>query len=381
MLASEILFWAGAAALLGTYIVYPLSMPLLARLLGRDHRTDDIRPAATLIISAYNEAEVIRAKLDNALALDYPADRLQVMVISDASDDATDDIVREYADRGVTLKRLEPRGGKSRGLTRFVPEANGEILIFSDANSMYDPRALRRLARHFADPHIGYVVGHQRYVAEDSAVSESEGTYWNIEIALKRSEGRLGSVVGGDGAIYAIRAELFAPLADEDISDFVNPLQIVARGYRGVFEPGAFCYEKAATSFEGEFRRKVRIVNRALRGLARVPAVLNPLRTGWFAYQILLHKVLRWFTPYFLAGALAGNLGVLYFGGGGLYIGALWIQAAFYALAALRLVPRIGQVKLVYLPYFFCLSSVAALLGTLSVLAGRQFVTWRPERG
>ncbi len=381
MILAKLLFWLSASAILATYILYPFSMPILARLFGRSHVTGDAIPRVTLVIAAYNEASVIREKIENALALDYPRDQMEIFVISDASDDGTDEIVNEYADKGVILKRQEPRGGKSKGLTRFVPEASGEIIVFSDANSIYYAQAIRHLVRHFADPEVGYVVGHQRYFEDrESTAAESESTYWGFEIRLKTWEGNLSSVVGADGAIYAIRSELFFPLSDEDINDFVNPLQIVAKGYRGVFDGEAFCHEEAAPNFQGEFRRKVRIVNRALRGLGRVPEVLNPLQTGWFAYQLLLHKVLRWFTPFFLMGVFAGSLGIVLISGESLYQIALFAQLAFYTLAALHQVPVLAKLKPVYLAYFFCLSSVAALLGTVGVFKGKKLITWNPER-
>ena len=302
-------------------------------------------------------------------------------MISDASDDGTDEIVRSFVGQNVSIRRLEPRGGKSKGLTTFVPEVNGEIVVFSDANSMYDYQAIRNLVRNFADPDVGYVVGHQRYARDEkSAVAQSEGTYWSLEVKLKYWEGRLSSVVGGDGAIYAIRKELFTPLADEDISDFVNPLQIVVANYCGVFEPEAYCLEEAASSFEGEFRRKVRIVNRALRGLAKVRTVLNPFRVGWFAYQIILHKLLRWFTPFFLLLTLVGSTAAAILGAGPFYQAVVWLQCGCYGLAALKVVPGLRDTKPVYFAYYFVLSSVAAFLGTISILRGQRFQVWRPER-
>ena len=266
-------------------------------------------------------------------------------------------------------------------LTRFVPEAKGEIIVFSDANSMYDGQALKNLVRHFHDPTVGYVVGHQRYLSdEDSAVSVSERSYWDFEVSLKKWESAFGSVVGGDGAIYAIRAELFKPLAKDDISDFVNPLQIVAQGYRGVFDPEAFCLEAVPSSYQAEFRRKVRIVNRALRGLVRTRQVLNPFRVGAFAYQVFFHKALRWFVPYFMIGLMVCTLALVWQRAQPIHVLALWGQCAFYGLALLRFVPGAGTWKPVYLAYYFCMANLAALLGTLSYFRGHRFVTWRPER-
>lgn len=381
-LGLKLLVWASAAAVVSVYLLYPASLALLSRFRRRRPiPPEGPLPRVTLIVSAFNERGVIRQKLENALALSYPRERLEILVISDGSDDGTDDIVREFEARGVRLCRQEPRAGKTLGLTRFVPQARGEVLLFSDANSVYDALAVRKLVRHFADPGVGYVVGHQRYLdAAGSAVSRAEQLYWAYEVFLKKCESRLGSVVGGDGAIYAIRAELFSPLEADDINDFVNPLQIVARGYRGVFDEEAFCHEHTASSFQGEFRRKTRIVNRSLRGLLRVPAVLNPLRVGWFAYQITFHKLLRWFVPYFLISLFLGTAALAGRGEGSMYAALLGAQLVFYGAAAGRAWTPWGRSKVFYIPYYFCLVNLAAFRGTLSVLGGHRYVTWTPDR-
>jgi cellulose synthase/poly-beta-1,6-N-acetylglucosamine synthase-like glycosyltransferase len=376
-----ILFWLSATVLFAVYLGYPLSMPVLAKLFRKPHIQRDATPKVTQVISAYNEINVIQEKIENSLALDYPRAQLEILVISDACDDGTDEVVQQFNDSQVQLKRQDERGGKSRGLSRFVPQATGEIIVFSDANSMYDKSAIQKLVRHFADPTIGYVVGHQRYVDDrTSLVSESEQAYWDYEIRLKQYESDLSSVVGGDGAIYAIRAELFSELEDDDINDFVNPLQIVARGYRGIFDAEAFCYEESARSFDGEFRRKTRIVNRAFRGLRRVPAVLNPLKSGWFAYQILLHKLLRWFSPYFALGTFFGALGAIYTGGSEFYVIVLTLQLSIVGIGLLRFFPPLANVKIILLTYYVCMSNIAAIWGTLKAFNGEKFTIWKPER-
>ncbi len=381
MLALAIIFWVSLAAVAAVYFGYPASLLLLAKLAGRRPVLGNDCPPVTLVISAYNEARVIGAKLANALALDYPPELFDVLVVSDASDDGTDDLVRGCGDARVRLARQDQRCGKSLGLTRSIPLTRGEILVFSDANSMYDPQALRKLVRHFADPRVGYVVGLQGYVAEDgSTVTVSESLYWRYETAIKVWESRFRGVVGGDGAIYALRRELFQPLRYDDISDFVNPLQVVARGFRGVFDPQALCYEHAADTFQGEFRRKIRIVNRSVRGLLRVPATLAPWRVGWFAYQVWWHKLLRWCVPFFLLALLASNLGLVAMNGANVYRLALGAQGAFYLLAAAHAVPAWRRLKPVYIAYYFCLVNAAAGWGVVTYLMGRRFVTWTPVR-
>lgn len=378
LIAYEIIFWVSLAAVICVYFGYPIVLSLLSPL-GRENQIDQMHFSVSLIISAFNEETVIARKLENALALDYPAEDLEIMVISDGSTDETDAIVSQYSDRGVVLRRQEPQAGKSAGLTRFVPEAHGDVVVFSDANSMYEPDALRQLVQHFADPRVGYVVGHQRYTKDSTAVSISESAYWRYETWIKQQESRLSSVVGGDGAIYAIRSELFEPLLPDDISDFTLPLKIVANGFRGIFESKAICYEHTAANFGGEFRRKARIVNRSLRAVLRVPQVLNPFRVKLFALQLLLHKVLRWFVPFFLCGTLISNIYLAMYAEE-IYLWTLFMQLGFYSLALMRFVPFIGRQKPIFIAYYFCLVNLAAALGILQQLFGRSVAVWTPER-
>ncbi len=378
----DVLFWAGIALIVYVYAGYPLLLLLLNRVRGeRPVRRANIEPDVTLIISAYNEEDVIARKLDNSLNLDYPAKKLEIIVVSDASTDKTDDIVRQYADRGVRLLRMPERGGKTVGLNLAVPQARGEIIIFSDANALYDRQVVRNMVRNFADPEVGVVTGESRYLIEDGDTStESENLYWRYELMLKKLESALGSVVGGDGAIYAIRKSLYRPMQPSDLSDFVNPLQIVAQGYRNVYEPEAFSYEKGGESFEKEFRRKVRIVNRAWRGMVSMRRVLNPFRYGWFAVQTWSHKVLRWWIPAFMAMVLFANLMLL--SESPFYQASLLLQGLFYGLALIGSVRRSTRPmsRLVYIPYYFCLVNWASLRGIIENYFGRTYTTWETVR-
>lgn len=381
MYIAEIVFIGSLIAILAPYVLYPLGVVVLSRLRREHPEPAESTPTVSLVISAFNEARVIRRKIENSLAIDYPADRLEIVVISDSSDDGTDEIVSSFDDRRVRLCRQEPRGGKTRGITRFMPETRGEIVVFSDANSMYDSQALKYLTRQFTDPQVGYAVGYQRYIADAaSPVSVSEDTYWRYETVMKRAESRLSSVVGGDGAILAIRRELFTPLADDEINDFVTPLQIVTAGYRGVYEPRAVCDEHTAADFAGEFRRKVRIANRSFRAVLRVPQTINPFRTGWFAAQLFVHKVLRWFVPLFLMTFLLSSMYLAFKTRHPLFELAVAGQAAFYGIAMLHFVPWLSRLRLVYLVYYFCQANLAAALGVSGVFFGRKIVVWQPQR-
>lgn len=376
-----VLFWLLLALILYVYAGYPLLLALVRALGGgRPVAFGSLEPPVTLVVSAFNEAAVIGQKLDNCLALDYPRERLQIIVVSDASDDGTDDIVAGYGSRGVALLRMPERGGKTVGLNAAVARAHGDVIVFSDANAMYGRDVIRKLARNFADPSVGAAVGESTYVEPEVESERSEGLYWRYETAIKRLESAIGSVVGGDGAIYAVRKSLYRPMSADALSDFVNPLQIVEAGHRCVYEPEARSYERAADDFGKEFRRKVRIVNRAWRALFRMRALLDPFRHGFFALELVSHKLLRWLVPVFLAALLAVNTAVL--DEGPIYRVAMLGQTAFYLLAlagyAARRRPRMPAAMSI--PYYFCLVNLASALGIVDALRGKTYTTWATAR-
>lgn len=376
------MFWISLGLLAWVYAGYPALLWLLKALgIRRPLRADRIEPRVTLIVSAYNERQVIAAKLENCRRLDYPADRFEVIVVSDASDDGTDDIV-QAAGPPARLLRMETRGGKTVGLNAALRAARGDIVVFSDANAMYERDALRMLVRNFADPRVGAVTGESRYeIGADDASTESEGAYWSYEIWIKGLESSLGSVVGGDGAIYAIRRGLYRDLAPGDLSDFVNPLQIVAQGYRNVYEPAAVSWEGGAEGYGAEFRRKVRIVNRAWRATHKMRALLNPFRYGFFSLQYLSHKVLRWLVPWLMLVVFASNL--LLAGSSPLFALLMAGQFLFYGLALLGwlLAGRGGLVgRVTSIPYYFCLVNLASLVALVEVFGGKEYRTWSSSR-
>ncbi|QDV26827.1 Poly-beta-1,6-N-acetyl-D-glucosamine synthase [Aureliella helgolandensis] len=384
MLFLQVVFWLAAAAFATPFVLYPVALFLLSSM-ARRRQSGKYVASVSLVVSVFNEAEVIREKIENALALDYPPQLLEILVISDASDDATDEIVSQYQSPNVRLCRQEQRLGKSAGLSEFCPTAQGDILVFTDANSMFRPDALSKLVRHFDNPSIGYTVGKQLYSdANQGASADSENVYWNIELKIKEWESRLSSVVGADGAIYALRKELFQPLAPEDINDFVLPLKVITQGLRGIFDPEAVCFEEAAPSFQGEFRRKYRIVNRSLRAVTKVPQTLNPFRVGWFAFQLWGHKVLRWLGPVFMILMLVSAILLCWHERathqGMLYTILLGLQLAGYALAALYLLPFCRGMRLVYIAYYFLLVNVAAAVGIGLLLSGKTIGVWKPQR-
>jgi len=377
---AELFFWIFFGSLIYIFAGYPLLLALLARIRkNNEPQLNSSLPKICLIISAYNEEEVIAGKLQNSIDLDYPADLKEIWVISDESSDRTDEIVRSFSEQGIQLFRVEGRKGKTHGISLLVPRLTAGIIVFSDANAIYDRKALLEIVSGFSDPKIGYVVGHARYYT-DTIQANKEATYWNFEIGIKKLESRLDSVVGGDGAIYAIRRELFEPMADDDINDFVNPLQIRLKGYRGLFNEKAFCYEHSAENMLKEFKRKRRIVNRSWRGLFKNSGVLNPLRTGIFSWQIFSHKLLRWLAGFFLILLLVSNVLLT---GNPFYDFMLLLQIVFYLLAALGIQAEMaGRKSSVFfsIPAYFVLVNIASTLGIIDNQFGRKYTTWNTIR-
>ena len=379
----EALFWTNTALFLYGYLGYPFMLGFLARFAPRRASRSSFSdlPSVSLLISAYNEIAVIPEKLENALALDYPKNLLEIIVVSDCSDDGTDEAVARFAPSGVRLIRQNQRKGKTAGLNLAVPQAKGFILVFSDANAIYRPDAIKQLVQHFTDAHVGYVVGNARYLDKASATQadQAEGLYWRLETWLKKKESALYSVVGGDGALYAIRRELYSPLRPTDINDFLNPLQIIDHGYLGIFEPAAVCYEEAAGSFAKEFRRRVRIISRSLHAVWRARGVLNPLRHTRHWFLLVSHKLLRWLAPFFLLAMLFTNLFLL---GSPFFAVVFVLQIAFYALAAVGgiLQERHGSWRALSAPFYFCLVNVASFIAIFKCLTGDLSGTWAPPR-
>ena len=378
-------FWVSVLAVAYAYVGYPAVLWLLARFRrrawsGGAEKSADL-PSVTLIVSAFNEEQVIGQKIENALSLDYPRQRLEIVVVSDGSSDRTCEIVLGFADRGVVLRHYEGRIGKTACLNRALPMATGSIVVFSDANSTYEKGALGALRHPFEDPSVGFVTGWTRYGSgKDGSASGSLGIYSTLELVTKELESRLGSCVGADGAIFAIRKELYTPLRDYDINDLVIPLSINRQGYRGVLQPQAVCVEKDAGSAKGEFQRQVRITSRTLRAIASYRELLNPFRFGLLSFQLFSHKLCRFLVPLFLISALASNL--LLAGRGGFFLAALIAQGAFYAAAAAAtLLAKTGLVsQLAETARSFVIVNAAVALAWVKYFQGETFTTWSPTQ-
>ncbi len=376
-------FWASLGLLLYVYVGFALLLAAVGLVLNRRVKKHPLTPSVSVVIAAYNEEASITERLDNLLELDYPRDRLEVIVASDGSDDATERIVEGYAGLGVRLLSL-PRRGKIHALNDAVAVASGEILVFSDANSIYDRQALRTLVRNFADPEVGGVGGNTIYITEKNAdtCSKGENLYWNYDKWLKEMESRTGSIISAHGAIYAIRRELYQPLTDPAVTDdFAISTGVIEQGYRLVFEKEARAYEVAIPAANREFWRKVRMMTRGLRGVRLRRRLLNPFKYGFYAVILFTHKLLRRLVAAFLLTLFASSLALA--PQGGFYALFCQGQMVFYALALVGYLlkdQRLGRLRLLYVPFFYCLANSAALVALVNILRGHQIERWQPHR-
>lgn len=375
-------FWASAAVVGYTYVGFPLLLLARSRLRPAPYRSADITPTVSLLVAAHNEARSIGAKLENALALDYPADRLEIVVASDGSDDETEAIVAAFADRGIRLLGLQ-RVGKAGALDAAAGVATGEILVFSDANSAYAPDAIRRLVRPFADPSVGGVAGNQRYrrASASDAATAGEQVYWDFDRLLKEAESRAGSTISATGAIYAVRRSLFRGVPVGVTDDFAVSTSVIEQGQRLVFAADAVAWEPVASSGGAEWGRKVRIMTRGFRGVLERRALLDPRRYGFYSVQLASHKLLRRLMaiPLLALALVAPSL----WRQGRIYQLATVCQGAFYALGVTGLAlgrRGPGRHRLFAAPSFFILVNAAAMAALANVLRGRRIDRWDPAR-
>lgn len=367
------------ALLAYVYAGYPLLCALLALVRPRRVAAAPHTPRVSLLIAAHNEAACIGQTVRNKLALDYPPELLDITVVSDGSTDGTDEAVAAIAagEPRVRLLRQEPRAGKTSALNLAFAGVSGEIIVFSDANSLYAPDSLRRLMEPFADPAVGYATGRMLYRARDGSLTgEGCSAYMRYENVLRGLETAVGSVVGVDGGIDAVRADLYTVMRADQQPDFVLPLSVVARGRRVVYVPGARVYEASLSETKAEFRMRTRVALRAWHALRDMAGLLDPTRHGLFSWQLFSHKWLRYLAPVFQVIALLSNLALA--GRGDVWNVLLALQGAFYLLAALGFLGLRLPSPLSF-PYYLCLLNAAAGNALLRFLAGQRQVIWSPR--
>jgi poly-beta-1,6-N-acetyl-D-glucosamine synthase len=372
------LFWISAALVVYVYFGYPILLWLLRFLIRHPETKERVEPSITLLVAAHNESDVIAAKLQNALALDYPAEKLQIVVASDGSTDNTAEVVRSVAEREragrIHLMEFHENRGKVATLNDAVSKLTSDIVAFSDASSMLAPDSVRRLAEHFADPKVGAVSGVYRLLKQDQAkLGGQEDFYWKYETFLKVQEARLGAFTGAHGSLYAIRRELYSfPATDTINDDFIIPMRIRQRGYRVDYEPAAVAYEEAH-EMEG-FSRRVRITAGNIDQLREIKSMLWPPQ--WMSlFCLLSHKAGRLLVPLSMLLILVLNVRLWREWPYGWLLAG---QVLFYALAAIGAVVALRP-KVLRLPYYFCMINFAFFAWIYYALRMRQFVPSRIE--
>ena len=377
----EVIFWFAAVGIVYTYAGYPLLLILVSRFRSKPVMRGELTPAVTVIIAAYNEERDLVKKLQNTLALDYPKSKLEIIVTSDCSTDQTDEIARRFEPLGIKLHRQTERQGKTAAQNAAVEKATGEILLFSDATTQYRPDVLRAIVPSFADNSVGCVTGTVIYAhAADSSVSHGTRSYWNYEFLLKKHESAITSLIGVCGCMYAVRRSAYVALYNEACSDFVVATTMVRQGLRAVYEPEAVCVEEPNARGSNELAVRVRIVTQTLSDLWRNRDVLNPFRKGFYAVQLLSHKVMRYLVPLFLIALLVTS-GLLAFTNF-FYAAAFIAQVCFYlAAAAAALMVRLGiNSRWVALPQYFVITNVACLIALFKFVRGERYAKWEPVR-
>ena len=371
----ESLFFFFVFLTLYPYLFYPAAVFFLSKLLGGHWRTDEIWPEMTVVISAYNEEKVIKDKIQNTLALDYPSEKLGVLISSDGSSDRTDEIVTEIKDPRVTLL-AHPRIGKSECLNRSMASAGGEIILFTDANAMFPKDLLSKIVRNFSDPDIGLVTGGTLYKSSEGGPASTD-VYSKLEKWTKYGESLISSCVGADGAVFAIRRELYRPLKNDDINDFIIPLNVVRQGKRVVMDPDVFCLEDSTQKIRNAFRRQVRITTRTLWAIRRNVEFLNPLRYKSFSFFFFSHKIVRLSVPFFFTGALVSNLFLM--ARSFSYVVSMIGFGMLFTMGALNVTGRLRG-KIPSICKYFLITITAQLFGWVRMLVGIKDTIWTPQR-
>jgi cellulose synthase/poly-beta-1,6-N-acetylglucosamine synthase-like glycosyltransferase len=374
-------FWSSVILLLYTFVGYPLMIAVLALVRPRTMQIQKtgFLPTVSFIIAAHNEEAIIGEKIRNCLALDYPQEKLQVIIASDCSSDRTDEIVAQYKNTGVELVRLTERGGKIAAQNLAASTAKGEILTFSDSSTMLHPSSLKKMVRNFADGMVGCVSGEDKSVSTNRGRPEDEGLYVKYEMAIRRWESKLGSIVGASGCFFSLRRNLWTPQAEFHAEDFSIPLAIREQGFRTITEPQAVVYVKTVTSADSEFARRVRAATHGLAGLLWKKRLLNPFRFGFFSIQLISHKILRFVVPFvlivtFITNAMLVQTGFLY---ALLFI----LQVAFYACAGIGFLlrDRLEKPRIVSFPFYFVIVNAAILTAWWRIIQGQRTATWEPS--
>ena len=395
MIAIEIAFWTLLFIVVYAYVGYGILLFILVklkRIFGTKKSLSanlGYEPEVTLFVAAYNEKDYVDAKIKNSISLEYPAEKVKHVWVTDGSNDGTPDLLRTY--EGIEVHHLDARGGKIGAMNRGMQFVKTPIVIFSDGNTMLGNESIRRIVNLFSDPKVGCVSGEKRIFGkdQDAAAGAGEGLYWKYESTLKKWDAELYSVVGAAGELFAIRTELFQEVEkDTLLDDFIISLRVAQKGYTIQYDPEAYAIESASANVKEELKRKVRISAGGIQSVVRLASLLNIFKYGILSFQYISHRVLRWtLAPLSLllmiplGLIIAINEGILKFG---FYSILFWLQVLFYASALLGwyLENKSMKVKVLFVPYYFFIMNLSVFLGLKRYLKGSQSVNWeRAKRG
>lgn len=389
-----VIFWVLLFFIFYTYAGYALILWLFLKIKRLFHRkkkpspTPGYEPRVCLFVTAFNEKDYVRQKIENSFSLDYPKEKIQYLWITDGSDDGTPDLLRQFPE--IEVHHQPERRGKIHAMKRGMEFVKAPIVIFSDANTFLGKSSILEIVSRFADPKVGCVAGEKRIKHHDkeAAAGAGEGLYWKYESWVKQMDGELNSAVGGVGELFSIRAELFEAVENDTIlDDFIISLRIAKRGYKIAYSPEAYAEETASANVKEELKRKIRIAAGGIQAMFRLSDVLNPFRYGWLSWQYLSHKVLRWtIAPLSLFTLPIVNLMIVLKSGvwnsGSFYAGFFWFQAFCYflALAGWYFENRQIRFKILFIPYYFVSINYASVRGMIRYLKGKQSVNWERSK-
>ncbi|NCI45560.1 glycosyltransferase family 2 protein [Sediminibacterium soli] len=375
-----ILFWLSLFIVFYTYIGYGIVLFVAVKFLAKKRilPSTPYTPSLTVVIAAYNEENIIRAKIENTLSLDYPADKITYIVVTDGSTDATPAAVAAFPQ--VKLMHKEERSGKIAAVHRVMKEVDTDIVVYTDANTFLNREALRLMMRHYADPETGAVSGEKRVqVDARSDATAGEGFYWRYESKLKKWDSELYTVVGAAGELFSIRTSLYQPVPQNALlDDFMISMMIVLKGYRIIYEPDAYAMEKSSANVEEELKRKIRIASGGIQSMVWLKQLLNPFPRPLLSFQYISHRVLRWTAaPLLMLLAFVLNILMVADDAGWLYRLLLVMQIAFYASAVMGWLfeKKSIRVKILFIPYYFCVMNYAVLAGML------RYLRQKPQTG
>ncbi|RKR85489.1 cellulose synthase/poly-beta-1,6-N-acetylglucosamine synthase-like glycosyltransferase [Mucilaginibacter gracilis] len=382
----EIILWLSLFIVVYTFVGYGILLYIIIRIKritkGKPSEiavNTDMLPTCTLVVAAYNEEQYMADKIKNTLQLKYPAGKLKFLFVTDGSDDSTPDIIKQYPH--IQLMHKAERSGKIMAIHRAMKTVNTDITVFTDANTFLNEDAIINICRHYADQTVGAIAGEKRVKVDENADASAagEGFYWKYESALKKWDSELYSVVGAAGELFSVRTSLYKPVEDDTIlDDFMISMLIAKQGYRIVYEPAAYATETSSANVTEELKRKVRIAAGGIQSIIRLKALLNPFNYPLLSFQYISHRVLRWtITPFLLILSFILNI-ALAFNGSTFYQLLLAAQILFYAMAILGWVmeKRELRIKVLFIPYYFCIMNYAVLAGIIRYSKKAQSATW-----